>query len=141
MDGITLQPLKQISNSKGDIFHALKKSDQSFCEFGEAYFTNIYFGQIKGWKKHTEMVLNLVVPIGDIEFTIYDDREKSTTKGQFFNVTLSQGNYQRLTVEPGLWMAFKGQSKDMNLLLNIANIEHDPNESENRDLEAISYAW
>ena len=48
MDGVNLTPLKQIHNSKGDIFHAMKKSDAGFNGFGEAYFSTINSGAING---------------------------------------------------------------------------------------------
>jgi len=130
---LTLTPLKQIFNPKGDIFHAMKKSDSGFDGFGEAYFSTINRGDIKGWKKHTKMTLNLVVVSGEIEFVVYNTEE-------FFSVKLSHNNYQRLTVKPNLWMAFRGIGEN-NMLLNIANIEHDPNEAETRDLESIIYEW
>lgn len=135
MDGLILTPLKQISNSKGDIFHAMKKSDNGYDGFGEAYFSTINKSDIKGWKKHTEMTLNLIVVLGEIEFVVYDEMNNV-----FFNVKLSFDNYQRLTVRYGLWMAFRGVGVN-NILLNIANIEHDPSESENKDLEEIAYGW
>ena len=103
MDGVILTSLKQIHNQKGDVFHAMKKSDNGFDGFGEAYFSTINKNDIKGWKKHTEMTLNLVVPVGEIEFVIFDD-----VVNDFLNVRLSQNNYHRLTVRPNLWMAFKG---------------------------------
>lgn len=134
MDKVTLTPLKQIANPKGDIFHAMKKSDKGFDGFGEAYFTTVHQNSIKGWKKHTKMTLNLVVPVGAVEFVIYDGKS-------FYSVTLSQDNYQRLTVAPGAWMAFRGVGKEMNLVLNLASIEHDPSEAVNCDLDEIVYAW
>lgn len=135
MDGIILTPLKQIYNPKGDIFHALKKSDNGFEEFGEAYFSTINKNDIKGWKKHTQMVLNLVVPFGEIEFVVYDEYSK-----EFFSTILSQSNYQRLTVKANLWMAFRGIA-EYNMLLNLASIEHNPSESVNIELEDINYKW
>lgn len=135
MDGITLTPLKQLANPKGAVFHAMKKSDNGFNGFGEAYFSTIKQGNIKGWKKHTKMTLNLVVPIGAIEFIIYNEDTK-----EFFSTALSQKNYQRLTVQPNLWMAFRGID-DYNLLLNIASIEHDPDEAVNVELKEIEYEW
>ena len=93
MDGVILTPLKQIIHPKGDIFHAMKASDDDFCGFGEAYFSAINMGDVKGWKKHTEMTMNLVVAIGEVEFVIYDG-------DSFFNVKLSKNNYQRLTIKP-----------------------------------------
>ena len=133
MDGVTLTPLKQITHPKGDIFHAMKASDDGFSGFGEAYLSTINQSEVKGWKKHTEMTLNLVVVIGEIEFVVYDDNS-------FYSVKLSKNNYQRLTVEPGLWLAFRGLDSE-NMLLNLSSIEHDPNESENVDLDIINYNW
>ena len=136
MDGVVLNPLKQIHNPKGDIFHAMKKSDTGFDGFGEAYFSAIHENDIKGWKKHTKMTLNLIVPSGAIEFIIYNEKTNN-----FFNVTLSQENYQRLTVKPNLWMAFRGVGTQSNMLLNLASIEHDPSEAINCSLEEIEYEW
>ena len=134
MDRVVLTPLKQIYNQKGDIFHAMKQSDIGFDGFGEAYFTTINIDDIKGWKKHTEMTLNLVVISGEIEFVIYDDNK-------FITIKLSpKNNYQRLTIKPDLWVAFRGLG-DNNMLLNIANIEHNPDEAINRNLEEIKYEW
>ena len=135
MDGVNLTPLKQIYNSKGDIFHAIKKSDVGFNGFGEAYFSTINQNDIKGWKKHTQMTLNLVVPVGEIEFVVYNENIN-----RFFSVKLSQNNYQRLTVKAGLWVAFRGFNKH-NMLLNLASIEHNPSESFNIDLNKIEYKW
>ena len=135
MDGVNLTPLKQIHNPKGSVLHAMKKSDTNFYGFGEAYFSFIKKDDIKGWKKHTKMTLNLIVPVGKIEFVIYDEN-----KNDFLSVKLSKNNYQRLTIWPGLWMAFRGYNKH-NLLLNLANIEHDLNEAMNLDLNKIDYKW
>ena len=135
MHGIILTPLKQIHHPKGDIFHAMKKSDAGFKGFGEAYFTTVNKNVIKGWKKHTKMTLNLIVIIGEIEFIIYNEFTK-----EFFSVILSQNNYKRITVKENLWLAFKGL-KENNMLLNLASIEHDSNEAINLDLSKINYKW
>lgn len=135
MDGVVLTPLKQIHHPKGDIFYAMKKSDDGFDGFGEAYFSTINQDDIKGWKKHTKMTLNLVVPVGEIEFVVYDENSK-----EFFSVKLSQNNYQRLTVKPNLWMAFRGVG-EYNMLLNLASVEHDPSEAVNKELSDIPYEW
>ena len=135
MDKVILTPLKQIFNPKGDVFHGMKKSDPGYAGFGEAYFSTVNQGDIKGWKKHTQMTLNLIVVSGAIEFVVYDEES-----GEFFSVTLSKENYQRLTVKPGAWMAFRGIGEN-NMLLNLANLEHDPEEAVNIPLEEIDYAW
>lgn len=135
MEQITLTPLKQIYNPKGDIFHGMKKSDSGYAGFGEAYFSTIHKEDIKGWKKHTLMTLNLIVVSGEIEFVVYNDETK-----EFFSTKLSKNNYQRLSVKPNVWMAFRGIGED-NMLLNIASLEHDPNEAVNIDIKEIAYEW
>ena len=141
IEGVILTPLKQIVISKGDLYHAMKQSDIGYESFGEAYFSTVNKDDIKGWKKHTKMVLNLIVPIGAVQFVIYDDRVNSSTYNQFFSVELSQKNYQRLTIPAGVWMAFKGIGEDLNMLLNLASIEHDPNEAISKELTHINYTW
>ncbi len=141
LDGCSLTPLKIISNPKGDVLHALKATEKSFVQFGEAYFSTVLKNDIKGWKKHKEMTLNLVVVQGEVKFVLFDDRPTSKTKNQTFEVTLSRNNYQRLTVAPGIWVAFQGRSDSTNLLLNIASIEHDPAEAITKDLKEVSYVW
>lgn len=141
IDGLTITPLKKIKHEKGDVYHALKCSEESFTQFGEAYFSTVQSGVVKGWKKHTEMKMNLVVPVGSIRFVLFDDRPESSTNGVFYEITLSHDNYCRMTVAPGIWMAFQGQGHELNLLLNIASIEHSPVEAKTAVLESISYNW
>ena len=141
IDGVILTPLKRIYHPKGSIYHGLKKSGVGFAGFGEAYFSEIKGGKVKGWNRHKKMILNLVVPIGEVTFVIYDDIEESGSKGKFFKVTLSQTNYQRLTVPPGLWLAFKGIGSSTNLILNVANMEHDSNELDRMEFDMVDYNW
>jgi dTDP-4-dehydrorhamnose 3,5-epimerase len=141
LEGVSLTPLNKILNEKGDIFHALKSTDEIFISFGEAYFSNVNYGAIKGWKKHNKMILNLVVPVGQIKFVLYDDREFSTTFKEFWEVEIGEANYQRLSVPTGIFMSFQGIGLHRNMLLNIASIPHDPTESVNKELSEISYSW
>ena len=60
---------------EGDLFHGLSCEDEHFSGFGEIYFTNIFYKSIKGWKKHHEMTLNLIVPVGSVLFYFVDVRE------------------------------------------------------------------
>lgn len=142
IDGVILTQEKIIAHPQGDIMHAVKKSSNGFSGFGEAYFSAVHNGSIKGWKKHTRMTLNIVVPAGAVRFVIYDDRADSDTYGSFFETTLSADeNYMRLSVAPNLWMAFQGVADGTSLLLNIADMEHDPDEGLRCELDEIRYEW
>ena len=141
--GISIYPLKQIPLEKGDVWHGLKQTDEGFIGFGEVYFSKVNPGKIKGWKKHLETTLNLIVLTGEIEFVFYDDRENSSTNGEFYAIKASEHpeNYKRITVSPGIWMAFRCVSEQTALLMDIINQPHSDKESLRKELEEIKYNW
>lgn len=128
--GVQLVPLRRIELPAGAVMHGMKASEPAFQGFGEAYFTSVGRGQIKAWKRHRQMVSNLIVPVGEIRLKLFDERIDSPTRGRMLDTVLGPDNYQRLTVPPGLWFGFEGLGEGLNLMLNLASIEHDPNESE-----------
>lgn len=136
---VVITNLDIINTPGGDVMHAMKKTDNGFKSFGEAYFTNIQRGAIKGWKRHKKMTLNLVVPIGKIRFVLFDDRLLSDKK--FQEIIISKDNYCRLTVPPMIWLAFQGISEGNSLLLNMASIVHNPKEMEKQNIEQIKFDW
>lgn len=141
IEGVSIQNLKIINNSKGNIYHVLKKDEINQMDIGEIYLSEIHYNEIKGWKKHHKMFLNLIVPIGDIKFVIFDDREQSSTNGQFWEVTIGENNYCRLCIPPNVYVAFQGMNMNRNLLINVASIEHDPSEATNLELNMLDYRW
>ena len=141
IEGVILTPLKIINVSGGDVYHGMKASDAGFEGFGEAYFSSVDTDVIKAWKKHNKMTLNLVVPVGRIGFVIFDDRKNSSTGGSHQQEILDMHNYCRITIPPGLWFGFKGLGKDLNLLMNMANIEHTYLEGEKKSIDELDYDW
>ena len=141
IDDVILTSLGIIEVEGGNVLHAMKQEDNGFNGFGEAYFSTAEHKVIKGWKRHFEMTLNIVVPIGHIRFVLYDERDNSKTKGFYQEVSLSRNNYQRLTVPPMIWFAFEGIAKESSLLLNLASIPHRKEEQENLSLDEIRYKW
>lgn len=139
--GVQLTDLAVMAHPDGDVLHAIRKDSVGFHGFGEAYFSTVKQGRKKGWKRHRAMTLNLVVPVGAVRFVLFDDRKESSTVGQIQMVDLSLQNYRRLTVSPGIWMGFMGLGEGINLLLNLANITHDPAEADRLPLEAIACDW
>ncbi len=141
INDVIISPLNIIDVPGGDVMHALKNCDDSYVGFGEAYFSTIDPGQRKAWKRHREMTLNIVVPVGEIRFVMYDDRNNSASRGQFHEVILSLNNYSRLTVPPMVWMGFQCMTDVTSMLLNIASIPHDPGETDKKELKEIKFDW
>ncbi len=139
---IGIEPQRVIDTDGGTVLHALKAGDSSFHGFGEAYVSEIGAGRIRAWKRHRRMTLNLVVVQGAVRFVIHDDRPGSPTLGVYQEVLLSrESNHARLTVPPLLWLGFQGLSTPMNALLNIANLEHDPEEIDRAPVEQYPFPW
>jgi len=136
LDEIRVTKLKRISVVGGDVLHALKSTDTDFRGFGEAYFSIAEAGAVKAWKMHRQMTLNLVVPIGEVRFVLLC--ADGTAQRE---VTIGAGNYARLTVPPGIWFGFQGLAAPFSLILNVADIPHDPDETVRKRLEEFDYEW
>ena len=116
---------KTIQVENGNVKHGLRSSDNSFKGFGELYFTEVKKNKVKGWKRHTKMTLNLLPVIGDI--VLYIKRDLLDTPEEVF---FGSDDYKLVCIESNVWFAFKGIA-DVNVMANLASIEHDPSEYEN----------
>jgi len=137
--GVVITPLDVIDTPGGNVMHGMKKTSVGYAGFGEAYFSQIDNGAIKAWKRHKEMTLNLIVPMGKIRFVLFDDREASNT--QFQEVIISESNYCRITVPPMIWMGFQGLYNGRSMLLNVANMVHDAYEVDKVNINKIEFNW
>ena len=132
---ILITPLKRIQVAGGDVLHGMKCSDPGYDDFGEAYFSIVEVGAIKAWKRHLRMTLNFVVPLGTVSFAFIDGKGLTRTE------LAGDERYVRLTVPPGIWFGFKGLGNKDSMVLNIANVPHDPGEVECRPRADFDYVW
>jgi len=135
VDQILVTPLRRISLDEGDVLRVMKQTDAGYVDFGEAYFSMIKQGSIKAWKRHLKMTLNLVAPLGKVRFVFVD--ETGGVREEF----AGEDQYVRLTVPPGIWFGFQGLVAPQSMLLNIADIPHEPEEIERKKLEEINFSW
>lgn len=131
---IIVKPLKSFHLEDGDVLHALKASEKEFRGFKEAYFSTIKNNKIKAWKKHLQMTMNLIVPIGKVEFNFYDNDLNFV-----MNKIIGEDYYSRITVPPKIWFGFKGLSLKTSYILNISNVVHDPSEVERKPLSFLKF--
>ena len=129
INGVCFYPIKPIITTGGKVMHAIKGIDKDLPAFGECYFSTARNKDPKAWKKHNRMICNLFIPKGAVKFVFYDDRSDSKDHGKIVELTVSENNYGRLVINPGIWFGFSGISEDESIVLNVASILHDPNES------------
>ena len=134
---ILVTPLRRIPTIGGDVMHALKNSDNGFNGFGEVYFSSVERGAIKAWKCHQHMTLNLVVPLGEISFVVHIKDQENC----FRTENIGEEKYVRLTVPPGIWFGFQGRGSSQSLLMNLADMAHDPDEVLRKKTSEIVYNW
>ncbi len=87
------------------------------------------------------MLVNLVVPLGKVGFTLIDTRKNSPTLGLQESIILTTENYVRLTIPPLIWFGFKGLHEGENMVMNVASIEHDTDEYENVPVSSFDFDW
>jgi len=143
IEGVIFDPLPVINTTGGKVLHAIKGLDAGLPAFGECYFSTASLNDPKAWKKHSLMICNIFVPYGAIKFVFYDDRQDSKDYGRTTEFILSGENYGRLIIKPGVWFGFVGIAPGESVILNVANILHDPAESVRLEpgAEAIPYTW
>ena len=135
IDKVIVSDLKKISLCDGDVLHGLKKSDTTFNQFGEVYFSVINFNKIKAWKRHNKYTLNLIVPYGNVNFVFINE------EGEFIKYSIGENNYKRLTIPPKTWFGFKGINSPKSIITSIIDFVHDPNEVEKKDINKFDYSW
>ncbi len=136
LSDIILTPLETIPTIGGNVMHAMKSSDHGYTSFGEAYFSWVEKGTIKGWKRHLRMQMNLIVPLGSVKFVFF------LNGGRVFREEkVGIERYMRLSVPPGIWFGFQGLAAPQSLVLNIASLAHDPKEVDRIELGDIEYEW
>ena len=134
---ILVTPLMRLPTIGGDVMHALKNYDNGFNGFGEVYFSWVERGMIKAWKCHQHMTLNLVVPLGEISFVFHRKDQENC----FRTENIGEEKYVRLTVPPGIWFGFQGRGSGQSLLMNLADMAHDPDEVLRKKTSEIVYNW
>ena len=143
IDGVILTELKIIKDDRGAVLHMLRNDSPLFKKFGEVYFSRVLPKKVKAWKLHKKMTQNFAVPEGIMKIVLYDNRPKSKTRGFLQEVILSQKNYKLLTIPPLVWYGFSAIGNRSALLVNCANMPHNPKESEKLPIlnKKIPYKW
>lgn len=134
--GVEIHKLKRISVKGGDVQHYLKNTDPGFLGFGEVYFSRVDYKEVKAWKRHRDMTLNLAVPVGEVKFVFLNNFDNT-----FKQILIGESAYVRLTVSPGVWFGFQGLTKSTSLVASLINKPHDPEEIDRKERDSIGFKW
>jgi dTDP-4-dehydrorhamnose 3,5-epimerase len=143
IEGVLVEPLKQFPDERGRVMHMLRSDSPIFTRFGEIYFSLVYPGVVKAWKRHKLMTQNYAVPVGNVKVVVYDGRPGSGTEGEVQEIIIGEDNYCLLRIPPLVWSGFQGISDAPSLVANCPDMPHDPDEVEKLDPHdpSIPYGW
>lgn len=143
IDGVIITNLKIIKDHRGTVMHMLRNDSQVFSSFGEIYFSTINFNSIKAWHLHKEATLNYCCVYGKVKLVLYDNREKSSTKGTFQELTLSPLEHRLITIPKNIWNGFKGIDNSISIIANCLTLPHNEKEMVRKDPDdkSFKYNW
>ena len=143
IEGVKIIPLRIIPDERGAIMHGVR-SDNILNDFGEVYFSKVYFQAIKAWHVHETLILNYICVFGQIKLVLHDLRENSTTKGETQEIFMGMDNYCLVHIPPGIANGTKGLWDPYSIVCNVASEPHDPGIQYRRihpDEGIIDYNW
>jgi len=140
---VIITPLKKIEDDRGKIMHMMRNDSKLFKSFGEIYFSTINPGFIKAWHLHKKNTLNYACIKGKVRLVLFDDREKSHTKGIYQEIELSTKNYSLVTIPKNIWNGFINLDGTESIIANCLDFPHDENEMVRKkfDDSYFDYNW
>jgi len=136
IDGVKVKQLKVIPDERGFVMEILRCDDDVYEKFGQTYITTCYPGVIKGWHYHKIQTDHFTCIRGMVKVVLYDDREKSLTKGEINEFFMGEKNNVLLKIPRGVLHGFKTIGDETAVILNIPT---EPYNRENPDEYRIPY--
>tara|TARA_B100000073_G_scaffold82687_1_gene63297 strand:+ start:48683 stop:49084 length:402 start_codon:yes stop_codon:yes gene_type:complete len=112
-----INKLKKFDDERGSVLHGMKFNDKESFGIKEVYFSTVNYGFYKGWKKHQNMVLNLIVIEGKVLFYLADNEFR-----EFKEIIICKNDLKRITIMPNQWLSFTSLVKPDSKIMNIANL-------------------
>jgi dTDP-4-dehydrorhamnose 3,5-epimerase len=144
IEGVKVTRLREIKDSRGSILHMIRKDSPDFTGFGECYFSEVLPGAVKAWKRHQKQSQYWAVPVGRLRVVLFDDRAGSRSHGKIEVLELGRpDHYVGLKIPPGIWYGFSSIGPSTSLIVNCADLMHDPSEGETKAVNdpQIPYRW
>ncbi|MHA1377692.1 MAG: dTDP-4-dehydrorhamnose 3,5-epimerase family protein [Candidatus Helarchaeota archaeon] len=145
IEGVKLKKLKVIPDERGRLMEMIRADDDVFIKFGQVYITTTYPGVVKGWHYHKKQYDNFACVTGMLKVALYDNREKSKTKGEVNEFFIGVHNPTLIHIPPGVLHGWKCISETEAIVVNCPTevyVYNDPDEFRvpPHD-ESIPYDW
>lgn len=125
IDGVKVKRLEVKPSESGRLMEIVRRDDDIFINFGQAYITTAYPGVVKGWGWHNHKDELITTLGGMVKAVLYDGRENSPTHGAINEFFMGDFNPCLLRVPPRVVHGFKCVSESEATLLIISSELYD----------------
>jgi dTDP-4-dehydrorhamnose 3,5-epimerase len=119
IEGVRFKTLTVIPDERGRLMEMLRRDDEMFLGFGQAYLTTAYPGVVKGWHYHRIQHDHFIVVKGMMKIVLYDARDASPTHGVINEFFMGEHNPLLLQIPPFVYHGFKCISEQEALVVNL----------------------
>jgi dTDP-4-dehydrorhamnose 3,5-epimerase len=145
IEGVQVKRLAKQVDERGYLMELLRRDDEIFEGFGQAYVALNYPGVVRAWHYHKKQDDHLVVVKGAVKVALFDAREDSPTQGQVEEFFLGEGNDIVLKIPRGVMHGYKTVGTEPSLLLNFPSEPYDQQQPDEYRLpwnsDRIPYDW
>jgi dTDP-4-dehydrorhamnose 3,5-epimerase len=145
IDGVKTKKLRVIPDERGRLMEILRRDDDLFQKFGQAYVTSTHPGVVKAWHKHEKQADNIACVAGMIKMALYDGRPGSPTLEEINEFYLGVHNPLLVQVPPGVYHGWMGLGQEEAVIINIPTEPYDREHPDEQRLDPhdndIPYLW
>jgi dTDP-4-dehydrorhamnose 3,5-epimerase len=145
INGVKTKNLRLIPDERGRVMEILRRDDELFEVFGQAYMTTTYPGVVKAWHKHGKQTDNIACVCGMIKMALYDGRDGSPTQGEVDEFYLGIHNPVLVQVPAGVYHGWMAVSQDEAVIINLPTRPYDRDHPDEQRLDPhdneIPYDW
>jgi dTDP-4-dehydrorhamnose 3,5-epimerase len=145
IQGVKTKNLKVLPDERGRLMEILRRDDEIFLEFGQAYVTTTYPGVIKAWHKHEKQTDNIACVVGMIKLAVYDGRPDSPTHREINQFYIGVHNPMLVQVPAGVYHGWMCVSPEEAVVVNVPTNTYDRANPDEQRLDPatseIPYDW
>lgn len=145
INGVKIKKLRVIPDERGRLMEILRRDDELFQNFGQAYMTTTFPGVVKAWHKHEKQTDNIACVAGMIKMALYDGRPDSPTVKEINEFYLGVHNPVLVQVPAGVYHGWMCVSQEEAFIINIPtemyNREHPDEQRLDPHTSDIPYDW
>ena len=123
--GVKTKRLTVHPDERGRLIEILRRDDELFAGFGQAYITTAYPGVVKAWHYHARQTDNFTCLSGSIKLVLFDNRQRSPTQGEVNELFLGVDNRLLVQIPVGVYHGFKCIGLSEAMVLNIPSEPYD----------------